>query len=1134
MPDRSLGGSGLRVTYPNSHTVGAAPTPKDRDLGAVDTHAILLDALRDNDFEKVDEFTLTPKKSRGLDPEIPSADPGKLTMSLDVDAEQDAVVLVEKDGCYSWHLSTDAGHKTRTRGLPGEKRTVAFDIDLAASDAAYAKRRRERGLELATGPRTRGLFGDLLSGAVRVVVMKFAAPFLIGHAVGFLERNVRPGIVHITDPDPGTWTTVDRLDEIGLPGGGPMRILLFIHGTFSSTLSAFGSMAVSADGAEFLREALGSYDAVIGFDHPTLSVDPLVNATDLLGRVSSVTGGVTFDVITHSRGGLTTRSLAEYVLPGSGWDGRVDKAVFVAATNNGTHLADTDRWYDLIDLTTNLTMVGAGVLAGMPGAAPVAAVVGGVVKGLGALVKYLGAYAVEEDGVPGLAAMRPGGRFVTGINQTQPGQPASGTPWFVAKSNFHVTFGDDSHRPPEFPKELAVRLAEGLVDQVFRGDNDLVVDCASMGSIDDAVGGGFVADTFDFGSNDGVYHGNYFLQPDFVGRMGQWLLARAQAAEAGPPDEAGPETSGAEPPEAPAPGHGQYAKPTRGIDFSDVDGAVPQSGPEATPLPPPPPPPQPVPAPVPQPVPAPVPNPGPAPEQTAEANILASMTATPVVSVPSPLRVSLSRKQLHAETGMASSGGTFTAPTSHPLIVNVAATTNALVGVAPDQLGEFATDSFQLPPGGGSSELEFFVAAQQPGPVTVTVVVQDGVKWLKSLSVTATATTPSSGSALLSRSASTGADATASTTVRTHNADQPDFEDYFTIQVQEARVGDDTKFLYVVSCPRLGISQRFESLPLRRRADYLAATLADVKRAWDDHGAGTAYLAALQDVGAELFDQLFPEELRALLWAHRATLAPVVLRADEPDVPWELIHLKPAKGPRQQTPMFLGQLGLLRWPFDGYPQATLQARPGKVRVLCPQMIGSASPGAGGALEAQFLEQQLGARQLDGTEAALRTLLRGGDFDLLHFSGHGVADPQDSSSAKLILARAAGAGGSERLRYLTARAVEQNAKLRRDDGTGPLVVLNACQLARGGDQLTGSGGFAKAFLATGAAAYVASLWSIHDTPAHDFVTELYTQLLGGATVADAAAAARQKARSAGDATWLSYVIYARPDARLVRA
>ena len=124
------------------------------------------------------------------------------------------------------------------------------------------------------------------------------------------------------------------------------------------------------------------------------------------------------------------------------------------------------------------------------------------------------------------------------------------------------------------------------------------------------------------------------------------------------------------------------------------------------------------------------------------------------------------------------------------------------------------------------------------------------------------------------------------------------------------------------------------------------------------------------------------------------------------------------------------------------------------------------------------------------------------------------------------------GGAVKLRYLTARAVEQNARLRRDDGSGPLVVLNACQLGRGGDQLTGSGGFAKAFLSTGAAAYVAALWSIHDTPAHDFVTSFYDRLLAGDTVAESAAAAREKARAAGDATWLSYVIYARPDARLV--
>jgi len=431
--------------------------------------------------------------------------------------------------------------------------------------------------------------------------------------------------------------------------------------------------------------------------------------------------------------------------------------------------------------------------------------------------------------------------------------------------------------------------------------------------------------------------------------------------------------------------------------------------------------------------------------------------------------------------------------------------------------------------------LEFFVEAQAAGPVTVTVVVQDGVKWLKSLALTATAGAPVApvAAAVFAAPGPLQPEALASaSTPLPASADQPDFEDYFTIQVQEARFGADTKFLYVVSCPRLGISERFESLPLRARSDYIAATLADVKRAWDDHGAGAAYLETLQDIGADLFGTLFPEDLRALLWANRSKLAPMVLRADEPDVPWELIHLKPANGTRQKAPAFLGQLGMLRWPFDGYPQATLRARPGRVRVLCPDRAGPAAPGAGVRKEADFLEQRLGASSLPGTEAALRTLLRGGDFDLLHFSGHGVADPKDIGSAKLLLTQVLEGGGAVKLRYLTARAVEQNARLRRDDGSGPLVVLNACQLGRGGDQLTGSGGFAKAFLSTGAAAYVAALWSIHDTPAHDFVTSFYDRLLAGDTVAESAAAAREKARAAGDATWLSYVIYARPDARLV--
>ncbi len=135
--------------------------------------------------------------------------------------------------------------------------------------------------------------------------------------------------------------------------------------------------------------------------------------------------------------------------------------MFVASTHAGTHLADPERWSDMVDLYTNLAAVSARVLT-MAGAGAVGVIVGGVVKGIGAFVKYLVSYAAEGDDVPGLKAMVPGGAFVTELNKEQPGQPGPGTNWFVVSSNFHVSLFDDHHNPPEFPKELVAQAQGGL------------------------------------------------------------------------------------------------------------------------------------------------------------------------------------------------------------------------------------------------------------------------------------------------------------------------------------------------------------------------------------------------------------------------------------------------------------------------------------------------------------------------------------------------------------------------------------------------------------------------------------------------------------------------------------------------
>ena len=150
--------------------------------------------------------------------------------------------------------------------------------------------------------------------------------------------------------------------------------------------------------------------------------------------------------------------------------------------------------------------------------------------------------------------------------------------------------------------------------------------------------------------------------------------------------------------------------------------------------------------------------------------------------------------------------------------------------------------------------------------------------------------------------------------------------------------------------------------------------------------------------------------------------------------------------------------------------------------------------------------------------------------MLHFAGHGAADSQNIANAQLLLE-----GRVEGSTYIpdtfSETTVEQNANLSKEGSPPPLVVLNACQAGRAGYKLTGIGGFARAFLRHGAGAFVGTLWSVGDAPARSFTEEFYTRLQKKATIAEAAIAAREAARKAGDATWLAYVVYGHPHARL---
>jgi CHAT domain-containing protein len=112
--------------------------------------------------------------------------------------------------------------------------------------------------------------------------------------------------------------------------------------------------------------------------------------------------------------------------------------------------------------------------------------------------------------------------------------------------------------------------------------------------------------------------------------------------------------------------------------------------------------------------------------------------------------------------------------------------------------------------------------------------------------------------------------------------------------------------------------------------------------------------------------------------------------------------------------------------------------------------------------------------------------------------------------------------------LEVLSVENYAELTGPDGNRPLIFLNACQAGRGGYKLTGTGGFAQAFLNRGAGGFVGALWSVGDSPALTFAEEFYTALRSGnKNFSEAAIEARKAAKVQNDPTWLSYTVYGHP-------
>ena len=130
--------------------------------------------------------------------------------------DESAVVLLEHDGVYEWKLAADQSTlpstppkaTRRRRGTPVTTRAARFTIEVTPPvelPPPSGRPRKRRG----------GLVTSIVADQVVAYVFKFTARPILGGATRFLERNVREGLVHITQVDPDTWTTLS--DEATLP-----------------------------------------------------------------------------------------------------------------------------------------------------------------------------------------------------------------------------------------------------------------------------------------------------------------------------------------------------------------------------------------------------------------------------------------------------------------------------------------------------------------------------------------------------------------------------------------------------------------------------------------------------------------------------------------------------------------------------------------------------------------------------------------------------------------------------------------------------------------------------------------------------------------------------------------------------
>ena len=179
----------------------------------------------------------------------------------------------------------------------------------------------------------------------------------------------------------------------------------------------------------------------------------------------------------------------------------------------------------------------------------------------------------------------------------------------------------------------------------------------------------------------------------------------------------------------------------------------------------------------------------------------------------------------------------------------------------------------------------------------------------------------------------------------------------------------------------------------------------------------------------------------------------------------------------------------------------------------------------------ILSQLRGFRQLrinrfgsEITKEQFLELYSSGDFSLIHYSGHSMADPDEPGKSSLFF-RDGPCYGYE---------IE-----KLEISKPPLLVFsNSCESAgvsHDSEEL-GNTSLAGSFLKTGVKGCIAALWIVSDVGSGDFASDFYRFLLFGSTIGEAVLRARKnsfKRWGYQDLIWASYLLFGDPATKIFK-